>query len=147
VPLGAAVGLVGQYGLIPLLYLPFERADHTLRRQLGQPAQRDTGAAHTSSSLVALVILLAVAAPVVEELFFRGLLLRGLLNRMPAPAAIAVSAVLFGLAHFEWVQLAGLAAFGVLLGILAWRTKRLAPSISAHMAFNAAAVATVVHIH
>ena len=57
-----------------------------------------------------------------------------------------VSALLFGLAHFEAVQFAGLAAFGVVLGVLAWRTGRLTPGIGAHAAFNAAAVVAVVHL-
>jgi membrane protease YdiL (CAAX protease family) len=145
-PMGAAIGLICQYALIPLLYLPFEKVDRTLTHQLGQPAQRDTAAAHTSAAVVVLVIFLAVGAPMVEELFFRGLLLKGLMARLPVPAAIVISAVLFALAHFETVQFAGLAVFGVVLGTLAWRTGRLAPSIAAHMAFNAAAVISLVHI-
>ena len=53
---------------------------------------------------------------------------------------------MFALAHFEAVQFAGLAVFGVVLGVLAWRTGRLAPGIGAHAAFNAAAVIAVVHL-
>jgi hypothetical protein len=60
--------------------------------------------------------------------------------------AIGLSAIVFALAHFEAVQFAGLALFGVLLAVLAWRTGRLAPSIGAHVAFNAAAVVTVTHL-
>jgi CAAX protease family protein len=145
-PLGAAVGLACQYGLIPLLYLPFEKVDRTLTHQLGQPAQRDTAAAHTSAAAVVVILFLVIGAPIVEELFFRGLLLKGLMARLPVPAAILISALLFGLAHFETVQFAGLAVFGVVLGVLAWKTGRLAPSIGAHMAFNAAAVASLIHI-
>ncbi len=147
VPFGAVVGLLSQYVLIPVLYYPFEKADRTLSHQLGVPAQRETAAAHTSWSVVALIVVLAVGAPLVEELFFRGLILRGLTGRMPPYLAIGVSAVLFGLAHFEAVQFAGLTLFGAVLGFLAWRTGRLAPSISAHMAFNTAAVLSVVHTH
>ena len=145
-PAGAAVGLASQYALIPLLYLPFEHIDRHLRHQLSQPAQQDTGAAHSIGAVVVLSFFLVVGAPIVEELFFRGLLLRSLLGRTPPPVAIVVSAVLFGLAHFEAVQFAGLATFGVVLGILAWRTGRLTPGIGAHAAFNAAAVISVVHL-
>ena len=144
---GAAVGLACQYVLIPLVYLPFEGIDPSLRRQLGRPAHTDTAAAHGLGPVLALVVVLVVGAPLVEELFFRGLVLRSLLARTPAPVAIVVSAVLFGLAHFEAVQFAGLALFGAVLGALAWRTGRLAPSMAAHAAFNAAAVAAVVHLH
>ncbi len=146
-PAGAVIGLASQYLLIPLLYLPFEQLDRHLGHQLGQPARHDTAAAHSVGTIAVLLLFLVVGAPMVEELFFRGLLLRSLLGRTPAPVAIVISALLFGLAHFEAVQFAGLAAFGVVLGVLAWRTGRLAPGIGAHAAFNAAAALSVVHLH
>jgi hypothetical protein len=133
--------------VIPLIYLPFRHVDRSLTQQLGQPAQRETAAAHSSGSVVVIFLFLAVGAPLVEELFFRGLLLRSLLERTRPALAIPVSAVLFGLAHFEALQFGGLAVFGLVLGVLAWRTGRLGPSIGAHAAFNAAAVAALVHIH
>ena len=146
-PAGAAIGLACQYVLIPLLYLPFESFDRSLSHQLSQPVHRDTGAAHTVPEVAILLVFLAFGAPLIEELFFRGLLLRALLGRMPVPFAVVLSSVLFGLAHFEAVQFAGLAAFGVVLAYLAWRTRRLGMSIGAHIAFNAAAVLSVVSLH
>ena len=147
VVVGAAIGLACQYGLIPLLYLPAEQFDHHLAHQLSAPAQQDTAAAHGLVAIVVLLVFLALGAPIVEELFFRGLLLRGLLGRVPAAVAIVVSGLLFGLAHFEAVQFPGLAAFGIVLGVLAWRTGRLAPGIAAHAAFNAAAVISLARLH
>lgn len=144
---GAAIGLASQYLLIPLLYLPFTANDPTLAHRLSQPAQRDTAAAHGVAPVIVLFAFLAVGAPIVEELFFRGLLLRSLLSRVRAPIAIVLSALLFALAHFEAVQFGGLAAFGVVLGVLAWRTGRLAPGMAAHAAFNAAAVVSLVFKH
>lgn len=146
VPLGLAVGVASQYGLVPAIYLPLEHLDRGLARQLGRPAIEETGAAHGALAVAVLFAFLAVGAPLVEELFFRGLLLRSLLGMAPAPVAVAASAVLFGLAHFEAVQFLGLAAFGAVLGVLAWRTGRLAASVAAHMSFNAVAVLTVVHL-
>ncbi len=146
VPVGAAIGVASQYVLIPLLYFPIERVDHHLSRQLGQPVQRDTGAVHGLGSMVILLLLLAAGAPMVEELFFRGLVLRSLLGRTPVPVALVGSALLFALAHFEVAQFAGLAAFGVVLAVLAWRTGRLTPGIGAHAAFNTVAVLSVVHL-
>lgn len=145
-PAGALVGLASQYLLIPLLYLPFESLDSSLSHQLSQPAHRDTGAAHTVPQVALLVVFLAIGAPLIEELFFRGLLFRALLGRMPVPFAVVVSSVLFGLAHFEAIQLGGLAVFGAVLAYMAWRTGRLGLSIGAHMAFNAAAVLSVVSL-
>jgi membrane protease YdiL (CAAX protease family) len=145
-PVGAAIGLACQYVLIPLLYLPFEQVNRHLSHELSQPAHRDTAAAHNIGPVIILVLFLAVGAPLVEELFFRGLLLRALLGRTPVPVAVVVSAVLFALAHFEAVQFGGLAVFGAVLAVLAWRTGRLTPGIWAHAAFNLAAVISVVHL-
>ncbi|HLI54348.1 MAG TPA: CPBP family intramembrane glutamic endopeptidase [Acidimicrobiales bacterium] len=146
VPLGVAVGAASQYLLVPAVYLPLEQVDRGLSRQLGQPALRETGAAHGVPAAAVVFVFLALGAPLVEELFFRGLILGSLMRLVPAPVAVVGTGLLFALAHFEAAQFLGLAAFGVVLGILAWRTGRLASSVAAHMAFNAVAVVTVVHL-
>jgi hypothetical protein len=145
-PLGAVIGVACQYGLLPLVYLPFEHVDHHLSTQLSKPVHSDTAAAHGAGAGIAVLLLLAVGAPLVEELFFRGLVLRSLLSWLPAPGAIVVSGILFGLAHWEGVQFPGLALFGVILGIVAYRTGRLTAGIGAHAAFNAVAVLSVVSL-
>ncbi|MDQ4096753.1 MAG: CPBP family intramembrane metalloprotease, partial [Actinomycetota bacterium] len=85
-------------------------------------------------------------APVVEELFFRGLLLRSLTSAWGTAWAITAQAVLFGLAHFS--PLLGLVnlsvvtvitAAGVVFGITAW-WRRIGTSVVAHGAFNLVAV-------
>lgn len=148
-PVGVAVGLACQYLLIPLLYLPLQPVVPHLGNRLSQPAQSFTGGAH-GAMYVALGVLAAGGAPIVEELFFRGLLLRSLAKRLRpigprlAPAiSIVISAVAFGLAHEEGLQLLGLAGFGVVLGVLAHRSGRLGPGMVAHAAFNTAAIVTL----
>ena len=143
IPLGMAVGLGCQIILVPVLYLPFRLVNPHIDQQLGRPAQHLTGLAH-GSGVALLVVLLTVGAPVVEELFFRGLLLRSLGRRFGAAAAVIGSGVLFGLIHFEPLQLLALVVFGVVLGYLAVRTGRLGPGIFAHAAFNAVTVAVLV---
>ncbi|MDQ6615814.1 MAG: CPBP family intramembrane metalloprotease, partial [Actinomycetota bacterium] len=140
---GVVVGVGTQLGLIPLLYLPFERADPTLHRRLEAPAKADTSAIHGGWQIAVLVLFLAVGAPIVEELFFRGLLLRSLSRWFGPLAGIAGSAVVFGLAHFELLQLPALIIFGLILGALAHKTGRLGPAVVAHAAFNAVTVLTL----
>ena len=98
------------------------------------------------------------ARPFAEELFFRGLTQRSLLKlrgdsphaglRLVARAnpwtAIRGTALFFAVTHFEPLQFPGLFAFGLVLGVLAWRTGRLGPSIWAHLTFNAVAAATLL---
>jgi membrane protease YdiL (CAAX protease family) len=71
------------------------------------------------------------------------LLQRSLARRFGPVVAVLGSAVAFGLAHFELLQLAALILFGVVLALLAERTGRLGPGIVAHATFNAATVLTL----
>lgn len=143
VPVGALVGVGSQYLLVPAVSAPERLFVRHLAERLGQPARALT--AHTTGAgYVVLALLVCVGSPLVEELFFRGLLLRGLLGRLghlgprlgPALAVVATG-ILFGLAHAEGLQLPALAAFGIVLSYLAWRSGRLGPGIVAHAAFNA----------
>ncbi len=147
VPFDVAIGLVAGVGtqlvLIPLLYFPFEQADPTLRHRLEAPAKTDTAGVHGAWQISVLFLLLAVGAPVVEELFFRGLLMRSLTRWKGPLVGIGASAVVFGLAHFELLQLPALLLFGLILGTLAYKTGRLGPGIVAHAAFNAVTVITL----
>jgi membrane protease YdiL (CAAX protease family) len=90
-----------------------------------------------------LILSVAVGAPLVEELFFRGLLLRSLQRRMPDWAAVVLSAGAFGLAHGSALPvdavvlvMISLTVFGAILAMLAIRTGRLGPSIVTHAVFN-----------
>lgn len=104
------------------------------------PARQLTSKGSGLAGLIGMLLLLAVAAPLVEELLFRGLLQQGLATRLPRWAALVCTAALFGVVHFEWLQLPGLFAAGLVFGGLLLRYQRLGPSIFAHMFFNASTV-------
>ncbi len=83
-------------------------------------------------------LLMVVIAPVTEELFFRGLILRGMLGRCPPPTAILATAVLFALAHLNpWQALSAL-SLGTLVGFFYFRTRSLLPPLLGHALANAA---------
>jgi len=84
------------------------------------------------------LVALAVAAPLVEELLFRGLILRGLLGRHSAPRAILAAAVLFGAIHLNPWQGVPAVVVGVLLGWFYVRTRSLLPAMLGHAAMNVA---------
>ena len=75
-----------------------------------------------------------------EELFFRGLVQRGLEPRLGAPAAIAIAALAFGAAHGDWAYGAGAAVLGLYLGALAWSARSIRIAIAAHALNNGIAV-------
>lgn len=145
--IGAVAGIGTQLVLIPLLYLPFEHADRTLKHRLSGPANTETGVVHGAWQIAILLLFIAVGAPIVEELFFRGLILRSLTRWLGPVVGIVGSAVIFGLAHFEALQLAGLILFGLVLAALAYKTGRLGPGMAAHCAFNAVTVVSLTIIH
>jgi membrane protease YdiL (CAAX protease family) len=107
-----------------------------------EPQQDVTRALEHSATAAKVVGALAVvvAAPIAEELLFRGLLLRGLLRRFGAPAAVMVSAAVFALVHLidpnAVTLVAPLALVGVVSGIRAVRTGELSQSIFIHAGFN-----------
>lgn len=143
---GPLVGVACQLMLVPLLYLPLRPLVSHLDRRLQQPATHLTGG-FPGADLAVIAFLTVVVVPIVEELLFRGVVLRALL-RLCGPAGrltgpllgIALTGVLFGLAHAESLELLGLAAFGMVLSWLAYRTGRLGPGMLAHGAFNLVAV-------
>jgi membrane protease YdiL (CAAX protease family) len=152
-PLGIAVGVAAQFALVPLLELPLQPFVHNLSQQLGHPTRQLLGPVN-GAGFVILTIFVCVGSPVIEELFFRGLLLRGLLGKVSSlgrrlgPAvAIVVTGLVFGLVHFEPLQFLGLAGFGMVLSYLAYRTRRIGPSIVAHVSFNATTVVAYVLTH
>ena len=137
-PLGVAGGVVGTI-VTTLLYLPFQGMVD--RQDLEKPATDLVNAAHATSGGVAMLIIgVCVVAPVAEEIFFRGIVYRALTRLAGLPAGLVLAGVVFGGAHFELLQLPGLAVFGMLLCALFHRTGRLGPGIVAHCTFNAITV-------
>jgi hypothetical protein len=147
--LGIPIGLAGQL-LVALVYIPIRPHVHDFNQRFSAPAQRLTGGSHGVGYWL-IVVATVAGAPFFEELFFRGVLLRALARlfgrwgRWVGPSlAVVVSGVLFGLAHAESLQLLGLAAFGVILGAVSYRTGRLGMNVVAHASFNALALSAVV---
>ena len=145
-PLGLVVGVGAQLLLVPLLEAPLSPFVPHLSEKLGHPTTQLLGSS-SGVELAVLAVLVCLGSPLVEELFFRGLLLRGLLGRLrsldrrlgPAVSVLGTG-VVFGLVHFEALQFLGLAGFGVVLSYLAYRTGRLGPSFVSHVAFNSTTV-------
>src|SRR5947209_5974008 len=80
---------------------------------------------HGLSVLALALLVTAVAAPLCEEAFFRGMVFRLLSTRVPVWAAVVLSAAAFGLAHASpAVSIALLPVFtymGVVLALIyAW---------------------------
>lgn len=81
-------------------------------------------------------LTVAIAAPILEEVLCRGIMLNGLLRKYEPTKAIVLSAAIFAAIHLNPWQ--GFNAFfpGLLLGWLYVRTRSLLPSILVHFVNN-----------
>jgi uncharacterized protein len=141
VPVGLAIGVASQLVLLPVLYLPVLRLLGRDIEDLSAPAERLVDRASGATGWLLLVLMVALGAPVVEELFYRGLLLRSLQKRgMSDGWACVASGVVFGAMHMQALQFLGLAVFGIVLAVLSVRSGRLGPAIWAHVGFNGTTV-------
>ncbi len=103
--------------------------------------------------LIAMMIAAVVAAPFVEELLFRGIVLRGFLSVMPPWLALTTQGVVFGSIHFDPSRGTGniglimlLSAAGMVFGGAAYLARRLAPAIIAHAMMNTVAMLIAVFV-
>jgi membrane protease YdiL (CAAX protease family) len=140
VPIGLVVGALCQLVLVPLISLPLLKLSGKTATDLTKPAHDLAAKAHDNLGIVLLALVVVIGAPIAEELFFRGLVLRSVERRLGSAWAVVISGVAFGLTHFQALQTPALVAFGIVLGVLVLRTGRLGTSIVTHMAFNAATV-------
>jgi membrane protease YdiL (CAAX protease family) len=101
---------------------------------------------HDLSQLGIAFAAIAIVGPIVEEIYFRGLLLRWLQTKMPLALAAIPNAALFAATHFRfathigvegWVLTGGLFVFGLFAVAWAGATRSLWPSIAAHGMYNA----------
>jgi uncharacterized protein len=151
--LGADIGLrlrwadLGWGPIVWLAALGTQVAAALVVTALGVPIANNTEAIDDASIdrtyIVAIVVTAVIAAPIVEEMVFRGVVLRSLRSRLPWVATIAVQAVLFGLAHVDPVRGAGnvglvivLSGVGAAFGVAAALLRRIGPAIVAHALFN-----------
>lgn len=84
------------------------------------------------------VIGALLIAPVVEELIFRGIMLKGLLTRYSSMKAILISALIFGISHGYPLQAWGACVVGIILGWVYYQTKSIGTTILLHSLVNLA---------
>jgi sodium transport system permease protein len=83
-----------------------------------------------------LLFVFVVVLPVSEELAFRGFILGGLQRRFSPWKAIVLSSFLFGLYHMNVFQFLPAFLLGLVLGLLATRTRSIWPGVLLHALHN-----------
>jgi uncharacterized protein len=127
------------------LTIPAEILHRAIERKWPTPPDQvleQLAAFRMDSQLRRIVIPLVVIAigPLVEELFFRGALFRGLRRVHPDSVVVPVIALLFSAAHIDTRAMLPLFVLGLFLGLLRTGSGSLLPALIAHMAFNAVGI-------
>jgi uncharacterized protein len=81
-------------------------------------------------------LMIVIAAPIFEELIFRGIILEGLLNRYSIFTSILASSLLFGIVHLNPWQFVSAMVIGFLAGWVYYKTKNLALPMLIHFVNN-----------
>ena len=130
-------------GWTTLLYASFWLLAAILLLIVGQPEDQelvtDLKEEDSIVVLVSFAILVTVAAPLVEEFFFRGFLFGVLRARMNVGLAAVIGGVVFGFIHLPGSPIEGvliLCVLGIGLCLLYWRTASLLPCFALHAIHN-----------
>lgn len=133
VPVLTLVQLFGM-SLVNLLFvLPFTGGEF----ENPQVEALTGGSALSLRDLGLLLILVAVIAPIAEELFFRGMLYPVLRRRWSPQVAIVANGFLFALIHFIPILIPGLFFVGIVLAWVRERSNSLIPCMLIHALQNA----------
>ena len=89
--------------------------------------------------IIPFVTAMVVAAPICEEVLFRGVILN-VHRKRGARAAILISSLFFACFHLSFVRLFVLLPVALILGFVVWESDSLWPGILAHAAYNAVSV-------
>lgn len=121
---------IGAYILVSIAYVAI----------VGEPHQKEIAEGFGPAPVQ--IVLIAIAAPISEEVCFRGMLFGGLRERLPRIPAALVTGLIFGGLHATTGVSAvpPLMAFGFILALLYEETGSIVPGILLHMLNNSIAL-------
>ena len=90
---------------------------------------------HSSVGAAAMILTMVIIAPVTEEFIFRGVVLNTF-KKYGSGFAVVSSSLLWALMHGNIVQAVPVFGMGLILGVVALRSKSIIPSIIIHMINN-----------
>ncbi|PIR54740.1 hypothetical protein COU74_03235 [Candidatus Peregrinibacteria bacterium CG10_big_fil_rev_8_21_14_0_10_36_19] len=100
----------------------------------------------TTLSLIALGFIIAIIAPVFEEIFFRGFVLQTLVDRIGVRWGNVVTAGVFAIFHMQPQAFFPLFIIGLIINNIAIKNKSIIPSIAFHCFNNTLAFSLQVLI-
>lgn len=82
------------------------------------------------------IFSIVIFAPILEELIFRRIIFGTLLPKTNFFVAASVSAIVFGIIHFDFTHILLYAVSGFIFAFIYYKTKRIIASIISHMLLN-----------
>lgn len=132
--------------LMPALMMALSVLSDTVLQIFPMSASDESLRGFMEERSYALVLIVCVLAPILEEMLYRGIVLRSFLRQYPRWTAIVGSATLFGFVHMNLYQFIDATIFGVLAGWMYQRSQSLIPGIAMHFINNAAVTAWSWHV-
>jgi uncharacterized protein len=137
--------------ILVVFLLGYDALTYALGRDIVTPFQVDTYRSAQSAGILPLFwFALVIAAPVAEEIMFRGFLFRGwVTSERNAILRILVISALFAAIHiqYDWFGILQVFFIGLLLGLVRWRSGSTTLTILMHVLANLwATVETMVKI-
>lgn len=87
------------------------------------------------------IAMAVIAAPILEEIICRGIILKGLLKNYPSYKAILISAIFFSVIHLNPWQAIPAFFSGLFLGWIYYKTQSVIPGMIIHATINATGMA------
>jgi uncharacterized protein len=144
---GFAASALGITALTYVAYIVFAAVWYALVQPEQEDVTRELGFDDGGLAAIIAGFLIVAAAPLSEEIFFRGFMYGGLRRRLPVWVAAAISGAVFGLVHYTGSDSIGvvpqLAVLGILLAWLYERTGSLWPPILLHLLNNSLALVVI----
>ncbi len=131
VPAGFGLLILNALLLAPVSFLLGLGSEERAQEQ--QESFSPDGSGFPALEYLGLFFLLAILAPLIEELLFRGLLYGYLRGRAGVAVSVIVSALIFAVLH---VVIPPLFVMGAIMAVLAERNRSLWPSIALHATNN-----------
>ena len=142
---------VAGYLLVLVIHFLLDRAGlfQWIEQVTHAPAEQSIVSVLRHSSDIPLVVVIcfsaAIAAPLVEELIFRGYLYPIMKKYTGAWFALVTTSLLFGIIHVSLVPFIPLAIFGAMLVLLYEYTGSIWTPIIAHCIFNTATLINILY--
>jgi hypothetical protein len=133
VGLGVALGVAGLFVTIPASLLWTQIVGEDANSAAGEVFGATRG---SWGWAVAVFVLIAIVAPVCEEILYRGLLWDALDQRWGRWVAFGVTTVVFSIAHLELTRTPLLLVVAIPIGLARLYTDNLSASIVAHQVTN-----------